>query len=272
MQPSVITRQIGIASDTISVDGQSRRKKNSTNTDSSVPSRPALLSSRSELVTLCCLVVQEIHADALQFGRLLDALDLIQHPRADVDQIRGAFAEDVETDRRMTVEAARVVEALGPQRDRGDVAEAQALRIERNRADVVEARPLPLRLHAETRAASADLSRGNREIRLLQALVEIVEIDVVRAQAIGRKLDLHLRFADTGQIHARDARNALERALDFAIEQVIRGRERLALVRRDAQLQDRIVRRREFLHGIALQIGSEDPRGSRRSSRAPARP
>ncbi len=53
MQPSVMTRQIGIDSDTISVDGQSRRKKNSTSTDISVPSRPAMPSSRSEPVTLC---------------------------------------------------------------------------------------------------------------------------------------------------------------------------------------------------------------------------
>jgi len=51
MQPSVITKHTGIASDTIAVARQSRRKKNSTSTDSRVPSRPALPSSRNESVT-----------------------------------------------------------------------------------------------------------------------------------------------------------------------------------------------------------------------------
>src|SRR5690348_937825 len=51
MQPSVITKHTGIASDTISVDGQSRRKKYSTSTDSSTPIAPASASSRSEEVT-----------------------------------------------------------------------------------------------------------------------------------------------------------------------------------------------------------------------------
>ena len=73
-------------------------------------------------------------------------------------------------------------------------------------------------------------------------------------EAIGRKLDLHLGFADAWQIDARDARNALERTLDFAIEQIVGVRERLAAFGRDAQLQDRLVRRREFLHGVALQV------------------
>src|SRR5690348_13482207 len=51
MQPSVITKHTGIASDTISVDGQSRRKKYSTSTDSSTPIAPASPSSRNEEVT-----------------------------------------------------------------------------------------------------------------------------------------------------------------------------------------------------------------------------
>ena len=45
-------------------------------------------------------------------GRLLDALDLGEHVRADLDQVRRALSVDVEADGRMAVEAARVVQAL----------------------------------------------------------------------------------------------------------------------------------------------------------------
>ncbi len=51
MKPSVITKQIGIARVTISVDGQWRRKKNSTTIESNRPTRPASASSMSESVT-----------------------------------------------------------------------------------------------------------------------------------------------------------------------------------------------------------------------------
>ena len=51
MNPSVITKQIGMASVTISVDGQCRRKKYSTMIDSTRPMAPASASSSSEPVT-----------------------------------------------------------------------------------------------------------------------------------------------------------------------------------------------------------------------------
>ena len=51
MKPSVITKQIGIASVTISVEGQWRRKKNSTAIDSTRPIAPASASVDSELTT-----------------------------------------------------------------------------------------------------------------------------------------------------------------------------------------------------------------------------
>lgn len=51
MKPRVITKQIGMARVTISVDGQWRRKKNSTAMDSSRPIAPASASSSSEDVT-----------------------------------------------------------------------------------------------------------------------------------------------------------------------------------------------------------------------------
>ena len=51
MKPRVITKQIGMASVTISVDGQWRRKKNSTMIDSSRPIAPASASSSSDSVT-----------------------------------------------------------------------------------------------------------------------------------------------------------------------------------------------------------------------------
>ena len=52
MKPRVMMKQIGIARLTISVDGQCRRKKNSTATDSTRPMMPASVSSSSEPVTL----------------------------------------------------------------------------------------------------------------------------------------------------------------------------------------------------------------------------
>jgi len=51
MKPRVMVKQIGIASVTISVDGQWRRKKNSTVTDRIRPTAPASASSSSEEVT-----------------------------------------------------------------------------------------------------------------------------------------------------------------------------------------------------------------------------
>ncbi len=51
MKPRVIAKQIGIASVTINVDGQCRRKKNSTVMDNSRPTAPASASSVSEEVT-----------------------------------------------------------------------------------------------------------------------------------------------------------------------------------------------------------------------------
>ena len=51
MKPRVITKQIGMAVVTISVDGQWRRKKYSTRIDSSRPTSPASASSSSEPVT-----------------------------------------------------------------------------------------------------------------------------------------------------------------------------------------------------------------------------
>ena len=53
MNPRVMMKQIGMASDTISVDGQWRRKAYSTITDSSRPIAPASASASSELVTAC---------------------------------------------------------------------------------------------------------------------------------------------------------------------------------------------------------------------------
>ncbi len=51
MKPSVITKQIGMASVTIDTDGQWRRKNHSTTMDSTRPIRPASASSSSEEVT-----------------------------------------------------------------------------------------------------------------------------------------------------------------------------------------------------------------------------
>ncbi len=51
MKPRVMVKQIGIARVTISVEGQCRRKKNSTVTDSSRPTPPASASSVSDEVT-----------------------------------------------------------------------------------------------------------------------------------------------------------------------------------------------------------------------------
>ncbi|MCW0416850.1 hypothetical protein NB689_002604 [Xanthomonas sacchari] len=51
MKPRVMAKQIGIARVTISVDGQCRRKKNNTVTDSSRPTAPASASSASDEVT-----------------------------------------------------------------------------------------------------------------------------------------------------------------------------------------------------------------------------
>lgn len=51
MKPSVIAKQIGIASVTISVDGQWRRKKNSTVIDNSRPTAPASANSANDEVT-----------------------------------------------------------------------------------------------------------------------------------------------------------------------------------------------------------------------------
>ena len=51
MKPSVITKHTGTASEIMSVDGQWRRKKNSTTIESTVPMKPASARSFSELTT-----------------------------------------------------------------------------------------------------------------------------------------------------------------------------------------------------------------------------
>ena len=111
MKPSVITKQIGIASVTISVDGQWRRKKNSTAIDSTRPIAPASASSLSELGDVVALVVDDLDLDAAERGFLADLLDFPERTGRDVDQVRVAFLEDVQADRRTPVEAAAVVHA-----------------------------------------------------------------------------------------------------------------------------------------------------------------
>src|SRR3982751_3588174 len=100
----------------------------------------------------------------MEIRRLLDALDLLQHLGADIDQIRGAFAEDVEADRRVPIEAACVIEAFRPETNRRDITEPQALRIQRNRSDIVETGPLSLRLNAKTRTARTHLPCRDRKV------------------------------------------------------------------------------------------------------------
>ncbi|MNV13554.1 hypothetical protein D3C71_1042020 [compost metagenome] len=51
MKPSVMMKQMGIANDTINVEGQCRRNAYSTITDNSRPIAPASASASSELVT-----------------------------------------------------------------------------------------------------------------------------------------------------------------------------------------------------------------------------
>ena len=78
MKPSVITKQIGIASVTISVDGQWRRKKNSTAIDSTRPMPPASARLVSELVTLSPWLSMTLIWMPLQRGLLADRLDFLQ--------------------------------------------------------------------------------------------------------------------------------------------------------------------------------------------------
>ena len=140
MKPSVITKQIGIASVTISVDGQWRRKKNSTAIDSSRPMPPASARLVSELVTLSPWLSMTLIWMPRIAGSLRIASTSAQRVARDVDQVGVALLVDVEADRRAPVEATAVVHARGLEAHVGDVGQAHAGRAERQVAQLAAGR------------------------------------------------------------------------------------------------------------------------------------
>ena len=167
-QPSVITKQIGIASETISVDGQSRRKKNSTKTDSSVPSSPAWPSWRQAFLHRLRLIAERVNLDALEFGFLANALDFRHHRFADFDEIRAAFLRNVDRDRRTLIQMARIREPARFHVDVGDVGKLQPLVVDGQRTNFLDVVPLADRLHVIARGAVLDQSAGRGKIRVRQ--------------------------------------------------------------------------------------------------------
>ena len=212
MKPSVITKQIGIASVTISVDGQWRRKKNSTAIDSSRPMPPASASSSSDLVTLSpwlsmiliwmplssgCLRIASTSASALLETSTRLALRSLKMSRPTAGR---------------AVEATAVVHARRLQAHVGDVAQAHAVGVDDQVAQLLQVGDLADRLHAQAPPAVVDLPGGDREVDRLQARVEVVEAEVVRGQAVGIDRDLDLVRRRAGHLDARHARDALDAA------------------------------------------------------------
>jgi hypothetical protein len=111
--PSVITKQIGIASDTISVEGQSRRKKNSTKIESSVPLQTGLAELVQTLRHRRRLIAKRVDLDALQLRFLANTLDLGHYGAADLDQIGAALLRDIHGDGRPLIQMPRIVRRPG---------------------------------------------------------------------------------------------------------------------------------------------------------------
>ena len=72
-------------------------------------------------------------------------------------------------------------------------------------------------------------------------------------EAIGIQRDFNLKRRRTGNLHARDAGQALEATLQGTFDQII-GRGQIVRVRGQAHAQHRIIGGGEFLHEITLKI------------------
>src|SRR6185437_8864538 len=164
-------------------------------------------------------ILQRVHVDALHLGIVAHAVDVFRHGRTDLHQVRVALFVDVHADRGLAVQLAREIHLLRTQGDVGDVAQLQAPRVDRHRTDVVQLAPLALRLYAPAQAAVGHFTGRQRKIRQLQPLVQLVESDAMRAQALGGEFDLYLRRGYAVDVHAGHAGDAFDRALQFAIEQ-----------------------------------------------------
>ena len=100
-------------------------------------------------------------------------------------------------------------------------------------AQLLQVGELAHRLHAQAPAAIVDLPGRDREVHRLQALGEVVEAEVVRGQAVGVDRDLDLVRRRAGDLHPRHARDALDPALELAVDQVVRaGQVCVSLARR----------------------------------------
>ena len=225
MKPSVITKQIGIASVTISVDGQWRRKKNSTAIDSSRPMPPASASSSSELVTFSPWLSMHLDLDVAQLRAACRIASTSSSAlRDDLDQVGVALLEDVEADRGPAVEAAAVVDARRLQAHVGDVAQAQAVGVDHQVAQLAAGRCIsPTGCTRRRRPPSSICAGRDREVDRLQPRGEVVEAEVVRGQAIGIDRDLDLVRRRAGDLDARHARDALDAPLELAVDQVVRA-------------------------------------------------
>ena len=254
MKPSVITKQIGIASVTISVDGQWRRKKNSTAIDSSRPMPPASASSSSELVTFSPWLSMTLIWMPLQRGLLADRLDFRQRRARDLDQVRVALLEDVQADRRTPVEAAAVVHARRLEADVGDVAQAHARGVDHQVAQLLQVGELADRLHAQALAAVVDLRRRTpRSSPPAGAWSRSLRLRLCAVRRSG-SIAISTSFGGAPETSTlRHARDAFDAPLELAVDQVVRaGQVGWSLARRTRSTGWSLVD--ELQHEVALQV------------------
>ena len=154
--------------------------------------------------------------------------------------------------RRSQIEVPRVGQRPRLDADVGDVGELEALVVDRQVADFVNAAPLSDRLHVITRVAILDQPARRGKVRARQTLIQIVEANAGRGEPIGVDFDLHFARRHALNLHLCVTGNALERTLQFAIEQFVGVGQ--VVIGRDAQIQDRLVRRGALEYLVAPQI------------------
>jgi hypothetical protein len=200
------------------------------------------------------LIADDDDADALQLRQCLRALDLLERGVDHFDDVGLSRLEHVESDRRTAVEMAADLQLGRDHLDLRDIGEAHG-RGDPQVADVIERAELADRADAEALTLFGDLAGADGEVALLQQRRELLHVDAVRRHPSRIDQDAHLARRYALQLHASDARHALERTFQIAFERVVLIGE--ILIGGDPHHDHRLIRRIEGESEYAIGAGGQ---------------